>query len=158
MLFLKIKYLIAVKITKLPLWVIANTINFCSYSSKNYTGNPIKVSPDIGCTVKKGCSLGHGQTYSTSISLTYGSANGAQKPGIKSSLGINFTKAKATTNSFTFNLAKGQKSYVAFKPYKVKKSIYFKLCGNQGMWCRKLNKKGYARIPRKLSNACFILY
>lgn len=98
---------------------------FVHTTSSNYIGNPIKVSADIGCNKKIGsCSLGHGETYTTSISVTYGGANVAQKSAIKSSLGINFTKSKAITTSFTFNIKAGQKGYVAFKPYKVKKNGY----------------------------------
>ena len=67
-------------------------------------------------------------------------------------MGITWSSAKAETSSFTFDLKKGEKGYIAFRPYMVKKSGYFEHCANQGIGCRKTNRTGYVNMPRKLSN------
>lgn len=139
------------KESKISTMSFRSWLEFVPTKSTSYVGDPIKVSADISCTTST-CSLGHGVTYSKSIAVTYGAATSVEKVAMNSSLSINYTSVKATTTSFTFNLKKGQKGYVAFKPYKIRRDGYFKECYNQGMGCRKLSKTGYVRIPKKLSN------
>lgn len=127
-------------------------LEFVATSSTNYTGDPLKVTADIGCTSSKGCSIGYGETYTKSVAVTFGAATNTEKEAIKTSLGITYTSATAKTSSFTYHLKQGENGYIAFKPYKVKKAGYFKECYNQGMGCRKLDKTGYVRLPKKLSN------
>lgn len=126
-------------------------LKFKSTKSTNYVGDPLKVVADIGCTTGT-CSIGHGVTYTKTITVTYGAATDGQKSAIKSSLGISYSSAKASTSSYTFNLKKGEYGYIAFKPYKIKKSGYFLNCGNQGTGCHKTSKTGYVRLPKKLSS------
>ncbi|MED3688579.1 hypothetical protein P4534_07060 [Peribacillus butanolivorans] len=128
------------------------TKKFKPTKSTRYVGDPIKVTQDIGCTVSKGCSIGYGVSYTTTVSVSYTANSNSDKGLIKSALGITYSKAKATTISFTYNLKKGEKGYVAFKPYKIKKDGYFQLCGNQGVGCRKTSQTGYARVPVKLKD------
>jgi len=128
------------------------TKKFVPTKSTRYVGDPIKVTQDIGCTVSKGCSIGYGVTYTTSVTVSYTANSNSDKGLIKSALGITYSKAKASTSSFTYNLKKGQKGYVAFKPYKIKKDGYFQVCGNQGVGCRKTSETGYARVPVKLKD------
>lgn len=128
------------------------TKKFKPTKSTRYVGDPIKVTQDIGCTVSKGCSIGYGVSYTTTVSVSYTANSNSDKGLIKSALGITYSKAKATTSSFTYNLKKGEKGYVAFKPYKIKKDGYFQLCGNQGVGCRKTSQTGYARVPVKLKD------
>lgn len=126
-------------------------LKFVPTKSTSYVGDPVKVSADINCTAST-CSLGHGVSFSRSIAVTYGTATKAEKSAISQSLNITYTEVKATTNSFTFNLKKGQKGYVAFKPYKIRRDGYFQQCYSRGMGCFKTNKKGYVRIPKQLSD------
>jgi hypothetical protein len=126
-------------------------LKFKPTKTTNYVGDPLKVVSDIGCTTSS-CSIGHGVTYTKTITVTYGAASDLEKSLIKSSLNIGYSSAKASTSSYTFNLKKGEYGYIAFKPYKVKKSGYFLNCGNQGTGCHKTSKTGYVRLPKKLSN------
>lgn len=126
-------------------------LKFKPTKSTSYVGDPLKVVADIGCTTST-CSIGHGVTYTKTITVTYGAATDIQKSAIKSSLGISYSSAKASTSSYTFNLKKGEYGYIAFKPYKIKKSGYFLNCGNQGTGCHKNGKTGYVRLPKKLAN------
>lgn len=97
---------------------------FIHTSTTNYTGDPLKITADIDCTSTT-CSIGHGVTYIKSVTVSYSGQTNNDKALIKSTLGISYTSAKASTSSFTFNLKKGQAGYIAFKPYKIKKSGYF---------------------------------
>lgn len=124
---------------------------FVPTTSTSYTGDPLKVTADIGCTTAKGCTIGYGETYTKTISVTYGNATNAEKELIKSSLGITFSSATAKTSSFIYSLEKGDVGYIAFKPYKIKKNGYFALCNNESSTCTKTSKTGYARVPKKTS-------
>lgn len=125
---------------------------FVPTTSTNYTGDPLKITADIGCTPAKGCTIGYGETYTKTIAVTYGNATNTDKEIIKTSLGITYSSATAKTSSFSYHLKQGDVGYIAFKPYKVKKEGYFKLCNNESKTCSKTTKTGYARIPKKTAN------
>lgn len=124
---------------------------FIHTSSSNFTGSPLKVTNDIDCTTPS-CSLGHGVTYTRTVSYSYGAASAGETSAIKSTLGITLSSAKAETSNFTFTLIRGDRGYVAFRPYMVKKSGYFESCSSQGGGCYKTSRTGYVNMSRKLSN------
>jgi len=46
---------------------------FIHTKTTNFTGSPLKVTNDIVCTTST-CSIGHGVTYTKTISYSYGAA------------------------------------------------------------------------------------
>ncbi|MDW7618053.1 hypothetical protein SC499_26230 [Peribacillus simplex] len=119
-------------------------------SVTTYTGNPIQVTSTIYCNTSGGCSISKSVSSTVSSSYSANVSTSAEKSAIQSGVSYTWVSSASDTSTYTFNLAKGNKGYIAFKPTKRKSSGTLKKYSN---WDGFLySKSAYCRNPVKLSN------
>jgi hypothetical protein len=86
-------------------------------SASKYYGSPIKVSATQTCTAST-CSVA--KKWEATISKAYSVTASTEIKAINTGASFTITSAKSDSSTYTFTIKKGQRGYVAFKPYKRK--------------------------------------
>ncbi|WP_078578014.1 DUF6060 domain-containing protein [Salipaludibacillus agaradhaerens] len=130
-------------------------LNFRTYYKFKPSGNRtkvtksgIKATADINCNTPT-CSATVGVSATTSRSY---SVSGSQEiKAINANAGYTVTKSATNSSTFNYNIKKGDRGYISFKPYHWKVSGKLELRGNQGMGLIS-SKNASVTFPKKLSD------
>lgn len=105
---------------------------FCERHVEDFTGKAEKVSASIDCTVAT-CAVAKAEAIAImekiEIGIT-GTSGAGEKGGatIAASVSYAWSSTRTTTETYTFNPAKGDRGYIAFHPY------FKKSCGRFIAW------------------------
>lgn len=117
-------------------------------STSQVTGSARKVSADIYCNTSAGCRIS--KKVSTTVSASYSVSATAERNAIKANAGFTWVNSASDSTTYSFNLKKGQKGYIAFRPYLRKTSGTLKKYSN---WDGLIyQKSAYAYSPKKTSS------
>ncbi|MEJ8545511.1 hypothetical protein [Brevibacillus borstelensis] len=125
----------------------ANTINpaadyreYYTYTettnSTEWSKDWIQVTDGIKCTSIGGCSIG--KTVSAQVSHSFSASVGAEKDAISAGASFTWQKTYSSTENYTFNLALGERGYIAFVPrFKKTEGVLYKYSNWDGLLSKK---------------------
>lgn len=108
----------------------------------------VKASPDINCTTST-CSTS--LSVGASTSHAFSTSVGAERTAIRAGAGYTWTSSASSKTTFSYNIRRGDRGYIAFSPYHWRVSGTLKYIGSRGIGVID-SKSAWGSYPKKLSN------